>query len=233
MAMTADQLPDDPDVLKAMVLARDVENARLTQIIKELQRHRFGRRAESLPEDQLLLGLEEAEQIEAAGDEEAEHADPAKRRGRTAKRRANRGALPPHLPRIEMVVDIENHACPCCRNGLHRIGEDVSERLDIVPAGAARVKRMIYPAGFRWSKAMKPIVGTDRCMHAHVGFLARGEIHIEYGDGCVVEFKAPQVVAIDPGHDGWVVGKDPVVLIEFDFERETVSKLGMPAEHRH
>ena len=51
MAMTVDQLPDDPDVLKAMVLARDVENARLTQIIKELQRHRFGRRAENLPED--------------------------------------------------------------------------------------------------------------------------------------------------------------------------------------
>ncbi|CAN7743603.1 transposase [Mesorhizobium sp. LjNodule214] len=53
-----------------MVLARDVENARLIQIIKELQRHRFGRRAETLPEDQLLLGLEEAEQLEAAGDEE-------------------------------------------------------------------------------------------------------------------------------------------------------------------
>ncbi|OYR08332.1 transposase C of IS166 homeodomain protein [Brucella grignonensis] len=132
--MTADQLPDDPDVLKAMVLARDVENARLTQIIKELQRHRFGRRAESLPEDQLLLGLAEAEQIEAAGEEEAERADRATRRERTTKRRANRGALPPHLPRIEMVVDIEDHACPCCRNGLHRIGEDVSERLDIMPA---------------------------------------------------------------------------------------------------
>ena len=42
--------------------------------------------------------------------------------------------MPPHLPRIEMVVDIEDHACPCCRSGLHRIGEDVSERLDIVPA---------------------------------------------------------------------------------------------------
>ena len=95
MAMTADQLPDDPDVLKAMVLARDVENARLTQIIKELQRYRFGRRAESLPEDQLLLGLEEAEQIEAAGEEEAERADPVMRKERTAKRRANRGALPP------------------------------------------------------------------------------------------------------------------------------------------
>jgi transposase len=132
--MTADQLPDDPDVLKAMVLARDVENARLTQIIKELQRHRFGRRAESLPEDQLLLGLEEAEQIEAPGEEEVERADLAKRRERATKRRTNRGSLPVHLPRIEMVVDIEDQNCPCCRNELHRIGEDVSERLDIVPA---------------------------------------------------------------------------------------------------
>lgn len=105
--------------------------------------------------------------------------------------------------------------------------------LDAVQAGAARVKRMIYQPGFRWSKAMKPVTGTDRCMHAHVGFLARGEIHIEYPDGCVVEFKAPQVVAIDPGHDGWVVGREPVVLIEIDFERETISRLGMPGEHRH
>jgi len=106
-------------------------------------------------------------------------------------------------------------------------------RLEVASAGAARVKRMIYPPGFRWSKAMKAVVGTDRCMHAHVGFLARGEIHIEYADGCVVEYKAPQVVAIDPGHDGWVVGREPVILIEFDFEGDTVSRLGMPAEHRH
>jgi hypothetical protein len=106
-------------------------------------------------------------------------------------------------------------------------------RLDVGAAGAARVKRMIYPVGFRWSKDMKPIVGTDRCMHAHVGFLARGEIHIEYADGCIVEHKAPQIVAIEPGHDGWVVGTEPVVLIEFDFERDTVSRLGMPDAHRH
>jgi hypothetical protein len=106
-------------------------------------------------------------------------------------------------------------------------------RLDVGPAGNARVKRMIYPAGFRWSKDMKPVVGTDLCMHAHVGFLARGEIHIEYADGCVVEHTAPQIVAIEPGHDGWVVGKEPVVLIEFDFEGDTVQRLGMPDAHRH
>ena len=106
-------------------------------------------------------------------------------------------------------------------------------RLEVGRAGAARVKRMIYPVGFRWSVDMKPIVGTELCMHAHVGFLARGEIHIEYADGCVVEHKAPQIVAIEPGHDGWVVGKEPVVLIEFDFEGDTVRRLGMPDAHRH
>ncbi len=106
-------------------------------------------------------------------------------------------------------------------------------RLEVGRAGAARVKRMVYPAGFRWSVDMKPIVGTDLCMHAHVGFLVSGEIHIEYADGCVVEHKAPQIVAIDPGHDGWVVGRQPVVLIEFDFEGDTVRRLGMPETHRH
>ena len=106
-------------------------------------------------------------------------------------------------------------------------------RLEVGRAGAARVKRMIYPVGFRWSVDMKPAIGTSLCMHAHVGFLAHGEIHIEYADGCVVEYRAPQIVAIDPGHDGWVVGKEPVVLIEFDFEGDTVAKLGMPAKHKH
>jgi hypothetical protein len=106
-------------------------------------------------------------------------------------------------------------------------------RIDVGRAGAARVKRVVYPAGFHWSVDMKPTVGTDLCMHAHVGFLARGEVHVEYADGCVVEFKAPQIVAIDPGHDGWVVGKDPAVLIEIDFEGETIGRLGVPDAHRH
>ena len=104
--------------------------------------------------------------------------------------------------------------------------------LEVAKAGAARVKRMIYPPGFHWAKDMKPVTGTELCMHAHVGFLVSGEIHIEYADGCVIEFKAPQVVAIDPGHDGWVVGRQPAVMVEIDFERETAQKLGM-TEHRH
>lgn len=134
MTVLADTLPDDLGTLKAMLLAERARAERLEQIIKELQRHRFGRRAETLPEDQLLLGLEEVEQGAASGEAEGEDAAPAERTARAAKRRMNRGSLPGHLPRIEIVVDIEDRNCPCCRNALHRIGEDTSERLDIVPA---------------------------------------------------------------------------------------------------
>ena len=104
-------------------------------------------------------------------------------------------------------------------------------QVDVVKTGDARVKRIVYPQGFRWSKNLKDIVGTPLCMHAHVGFLASGEIDIQYADGTIEKFVAPQAVAIAPGHDGWVVGTEPAVLIEFDFEGETVERMGLPSRH--
>ena len=71
MTVLADGLPDDTGTLKAMLIAERVRNERLLQIIKELQRHRFGRRAETLPEDQMLLGLEDVEQVTASGEAES------------------------------------------------------------------------------------------------------------------------------------------------------------------
>ena len=65
MTQAAEALPDDPETLKAMLIAERIRSERLVQIIKDLQRHRFGRRAETLPADQLLLALEDVEQSEA------------------------------------------------------------------------------------------------------------------------------------------------------------------------
>ena len=104
--------------------------------------------------------------------------------------------------------------------------------LDIARVGAGRVKRVIYPVGFRWSTHMKPVIGADFCQHAHVGFLAHGQIHVEYADGCVVELAAPQALAIETGHDAWVVGDDPAVVIEFDFEGDTNQRFGLNG-HKH
>ncbi|MFM9860274.1 IS66 family transposase [Pseudoxanthobacter sp. M-2] len=134
MSSLTEPLTNDPIALQAMLAAERAENERLRQIIKELQRHRFGRRAESLPVDQLLLGLEEAEQVEAEGLAGEDATDPAKGAERARGRRTNRGSLPAHLPRIEQVIDVADRSCPCCRGQLHVIGEDVAERLDVVPA---------------------------------------------------------------------------------------------------
>lgn len=115
-------LPDDPAALKAMLAAREVEIERLYQIFCELQRHRFGRRAEGLPVDQLLLDLEEAELVDAEGFAAEDSSDPAKRDSGATKRRANRGTPPLHLPRIEQVIDVHDKACRCRRGQLHVIG---------------------------------------------------------------------------------------------------------------
>jgi hypothetical protein len=105
--------------------------------------------------------------------------------------------------------------------------------LDVVPAGNGRVKRVIYPPGFRWSTHMKPVVGTDLCMHAHVGFLARGHVGGRYPDGCAFDLVAPCVLVLDPGHDAWVVGDEMAVVIQFDAEGDTARRFGLPDRHRH
>ena len=104
-------------------------------------------------------------------------------------------------------------------------------QVDVAPAGSGRIKRVIYDPGFRWSTHMKASVGTELCMHAHVGFIARGSIGIRYADGTTVEFTAPQVVAIQPGHEGWVNGNEHAVLIEVDFMGDTAARFGMSDRH--
>jgi hypothetical protein len=106
-------------------------------------------------------------------------------------------------------------------------------QLDVIRVGNGRVKRAVYPPGFRWSTHMKPIVGGAHCMHAHVGFLARGQIKGRYADGCAFEYAAPRVLAIEPGHDAWVEGTEPAVVVEFDAEGETARRFGMPDMHGH
>jgi hypothetical protein len=70
-------------------------------------------------------------------------------------------------------------------------------------------------------------------MHAHVGFLARGHLEAHFPDGCRREWVAPAVVFLEPGHVGSVVGDEPAVLVEMDFEGATAQHFGMPESHKH
>lgn len=134
-------LPDDPAALRALLaeaLARcevlEAQNDRLRHLLLKLKRLQFGRKSERLPEEQLELGLADLETAVAAADAGAEKGDPELRKERAAKRRASRGALPAHLPRVEVVVAPENTACACCGGTMVEIGADTSERLDVIPA---------------------------------------------------------------------------------------------------
>src|SRR5689334_17849857 len=115
--------------------AAQAEIEKLRLLIRQLQRGRFGRRSERLDPDQLQLGLEDLEQAAAAA--EAAREEVAARSGTPRPPRVRRrtlGALPAHLPRVEVLVDLEDKSCPCCGGALHAIGEDREEMLDIVPA---------------------------------------------------------------------------------------------------
>jgi hypothetical protein len=104
---------------------------------------------------------------------------------------------------------------------------------DEVSAGRARIKRLVYPPGWRWSVDMAPVVGTERCMHAHVGFLVQGSIAVEYDDGCRVEYTAPAPIVVEPGHEGWVLGDESAVMVQVDCDTETVARFGLHGAHRH
>jgi transposase len=131
------------DLIREKHDAAQAEIEKLRLLIRQLQRGQFGRRSEKLDPDQLQLGLEDLEQTAAT---EAAQEEVAKSSiSRTPRvRRRNLGSLPAHLPRIEVLVDIENKSCSCCGGALHAIGEDTSEMLDIVPA-QLRVKVIRRP----------------------------------------------------------------------------------------
>jgi hypothetical protein len=105
--------------------------------------------------------------------------------------------------------------------------------VDMVRAGNGRMKRIVYPVGFRWSTHIKPVVGTEYCMHTHVGFLARGHIQGVYADGCEYDLVAPSFAVVEAGHDAWVVGDEPAVFVQWDSEEGTARRFGLPAQHGH
>lgn len=145
---TAPQLPMDIETLHALVAAvraeRDAAMAardqalsqidRLRHLLRQLQRAQFGRRSEKLDPKQLHLALEDIEQVIAANEAEDDKKSPVAAKARADARRANRGALPAHLPRLHVTIAPEDTNCPCCRTPMHVIGEETAQRLDVIPA---------------------------------------------------------------------------------------------------
>lgn len=106
---------------------------RLEHLVAELNHAVYGKRSEKLSEDARQLAFEDLEIAVAEAEEKQETQAPSESRSRRSARR-NRGNLPTDLPRIERVIEPNSLLCPCGCGGMHKIGEDRTERLDIVPA---------------------------------------------------------------------------------------------------
>jgi hypothetical protein len=87
--------------------------------------------------------------------------------------------------------------------------------VEVVKLGGGEIGRYTFEPGWRWSDHIKPVVGGESCQVEHVGYLVSGTLGVGHADGTTAEVTAGMVYRIEPGHDGWVVGDDAVVVVEF------------------
>ncbi len=87
-------------------------------------------------------------------------------------------------------------------------------RLEIVKMGSITFGRATLRPGWRWSVSVKPIAGTKTCEAPHLQYLVSGRLHVLMDDGSEDEFGPGDVSLLPPGHDAWVVGDEPVVVVD-------------------
>jgi quercetin dioxygenase-like cupin family protein len=87
--------------------------------------------------------------------------------------------------------------------------------VEVVKLAGGEIGRYTFQPGWRWSEHIKPVVGGESCQTDHVGYVVSGTMGIQSDDGTRAEIQAGSVYRIAPGHDGWVVGDDAVVVVEF------------------
>jgi hypothetical protein len=88
-------------------------------------------------------------------------------------------------------------------------------KVELVKLANGEIGRYTFEPGWRWSQCIKPVVGTESCQVEHIGYMVSGALHVEHDDGTDADIVAGMVYRIAPGHDGQVVGDEPVVSIEF------------------
>lgn len=88
-------------------------------------------------------------------------------------------------------------------------------RVEIVRIGDGVVGKATFEPGWRWSEHVRPIAGTDSCQAGHLGYVLSGHQRAVMDDGSELEIGPGDLFAIPPGHDGWVVGDEPCVILDF------------------
>lgn len=92
---------------------------------------------------------------------------------------------------------------------------DDKGKLELVNIASGAVGRATFEPGWQWSKHVKPIAKTESCQAAHLGYYVSGRMKVVMDDGEEAEFASGDFAVIPPGHDAWIVGDEPCVVIDW------------------
>jgi hypothetical protein len=87
--------------------------------------------------------------------------------------------------------------------------------LRLLSIGGADIGLLTLQPGWRWSEHIKPVAGTDLCEAPHFQYHVSGTLHVVMGDGAEFDARPGEVTALPSGHDAWVVGDEPVVVVDW------------------
>ena len=105
------------------------------------------------------------------------------------------------------------------------VREMTKGRFEIVRLGGLTIGRATYEPGWRWSTDLKSAVGTELCQLHHLHVLIAGRMAFQMADGEVHEFSPSDVMDIPPGHDAWVIGGEPAIVLDIS---GNVTDFGLP-----
>jgi hypothetical protein len=105
-------------------------------------------------------------------------------------------------------------------------------KLELVTLGETVVGRATLRPGWRWSKDVRPLVKTSSCQAAHLQYVVSGELGIRMDDGTEFRLSAGDAASIGPGHDAWVIGNEPCVLVDFAGMKEYAQRQELAGARR-
>jgi hypothetical protein len=88
-------------------------------------------------------------------------------------------------------------------------------KVELVKIGGATIGRAVFEPGWKWSTSVKPIVNTKSCEAPHFQYHVSGTLKVVMDDGTERELKTGDISLLPSGHDAWVVGNEPVVVVDF------------------
>ena len=93
-------------------------------------------------------------------------------------------------------------------------------RLELITVGGKTIGRAILEPGWRWSTSIEPLAKTKSCEAAHFQYHVSGTVRVRMDDGSEFDCRAGDVSVVPPGHDAWVVGDEPAVIVDFEGMRD-------------